>query len=110
MRHHLRGLTREELPHYLAHRLHLAGCELLCSSRLPSRPTRLEIFEEWYQQRSTIVTSQFPIEHWHEPIGDPTLADAILDRLVHNAYKLNLKGESLRKQRKTLTDTDHLNS
>jgi DNA replication protein DnaC len=70
----------------------------------------LEIFEERYDQRSTIVTSQFPIEHWHELIGDPTLADAILDRLVHNAYKLNLKGESLRKQRKTLTDTEHLNS
>jgi hypothetical protein len=44
-----------------------------------------------------IVTSQLPVEHWHEIIGDPTIADAILDRLVHNAYRLTLKGESLRK-------------
>ena len=49
-------------------------------------------------RRATIVTSQFPIEHWHEAIGDPTLADAILDRLVHNAYKLTLKGDSMRKR------------
>ena len=44
-----------------------------------------------------MVTSQLPVEHWHEIIGDPTLADAILDRLVHNAHRLALKGESLRK-------------
>ena len=43
------------------------------------------------------MTSQLPVEHWHEIIGDPTLADAILDRLVHNAHRLTLKGESLRK-------------
>jgi hypothetical protein len=43
------------------------------------------------------VTSQLPVEHWHEMLGDPTIADAILDRLVHNAYRLTLKGESLRK-------------
>lgn len=70
----------------------------------------LEILEERYEQRSTIIASQFPVEHWHELIGDPTLADAILDRLVHNAYKLNLKGDSLRRQRKPLTDIDYLNS
>ena len=44
------------------------------------------------------MTSQFPIEYWHEAIGDPTLADAILDRLVHNAYKLTLKGDAMRKR------------
>ena len=49
------------------------------------------------QPFSTIVTSQLPVEHWHENIGDPTVADAILDRLVHNAPRLTLKGESLRK-------------
>jgi len=43
------------------------------------------------------VTSQLPVEHWHDIIGDPTIADAILDRLVHNAHRLALKGESLRK-------------
>jgi DNA replication protein DnaC len=53
------------------------------------------------------VTSQFPVEKWHELIGDPTLADAILDRLVHNAYKLHLTGESMRKRGHRLTQTGH---
>jgi DNA replication protein DnaC len=57
----------------------------------------LEIMDDRHGRRSTIVTSQLPVEHWHEIIGDPTIADAILDRLVHNAYRLTLKGESLRK-------------
>ena len=57
----------------------------------------LEIMEDRHGRRSTMVTSQLPIEHWHEIIGDPTLADAILDRLVHNAHRLALKDESLRK-------------
>ncbi len=54
----------------------------------------LEIMEDRHGRRSTMVTSQLPVEHWHEVIGDPTLADAILDRLVHNAHRLVLKGES----------------
>ncbi len=70
----------------------------------------LEIFEDRYERRSTLVTSQFPLEHWHTLIGDPTLADAILDRLVHNAYRLELKGESMRKQRKRLTDHEASNT
>ena len=57
----------------------------------------LEILEDRHGRCSTIVTSQLPVEHWHEIIGDPTLADAILDRLVHNSHRLILKGESLRK-------------
>jgi DNA replication protein DnaC len=64
----------------------------------------LEILEDRHDQRSTIVTSQLPINQWHGFIGDPTLADAILDRLVHNAYKINLKGESMRKKKAKLTD------
>jgi DNA replication protein DnaC len=51
------------------------------------------------------VTSQLPVEHWHENLGDPTLADAILDRLVHNAYKITLKGDSMR-QRLAMSKTD----
>ncbi len=62
----------------------------------------LELLEDRCGKRSTLVTSQIPIQHWHETIGDPTLADAILDRLVHNAYKIELKGESMRKQKKKL--------
>ena len=65
----------------------------------------LEIFEDRHRVKSTLVTSQLPMEHWHEQIGDPTLADAILDRLVHNAHKIQiqLKGGSMRKQKANLT-------
>ena len=60
----------------------------------------LEIFDDRHQSGSTIITSQLPQEHWHESIGDPTLADAILDRLVHQAHSINLSGESMRKKAK----------
>ena len=63
----------------------------------------LEILEDRHDNRSTIVTSQLPLDKWHHIIGDPTLADAILDRLVHNAYKINLKGDSMRKSKSKLT-------
>lgn len=60
----------------------------------------LEIIDERYQKRSTLITSQLPVANWHEALGDPTMADAILDRVVHNAYKIDLKGEdSMRKLR-----------
>ena len=62
----------------------------------------LEILEDRHNFKSTFVISQLPIEHWHEQIGDPTLADAILDRLVHSAHKINLKGESMRKKKENL--------
>ena len=65
----------------------------------------LELLEERPGSRASIVTSQLPVEHWHEIIGDPTLADAILDRLVHNADKIPLKGESMRKRSNKLTTT-----
>jgi DNA replication protein DnaC len=60
----------------------------------------LEICDDRYQRRSMILTSQMPVSHWHEQIGDPTIADSILDRLIHNAYRIELKGESLRKKRR----------
>ena len=63
----------------------------------------LEILEDRHGLRSTLVTSQLPTKHWHEIIADKTLADAILDRLVHNAYRINLKGESMRKKKSDLT-------
>ena len=59
----------------------------------------LEILDDRHDKRSTIVTSQVPIKLWHEAIGNETLADAILDRLVHNSYRLEIKGESMRKVR-----------
>ncbi len=64
-----------------------------------ARHDLLEILEERYGRRSTMVTSQLPIERWHEIIGDPTYADAILDRLVHNAHRIELAGESMRRTR-----------
>jgi DNA replication protein DnaC len=62
----------------------------------------LEIIEDRYDRRSTLVTTQMPVKHWHDILGDPTLADAIMDRLVHNAYKIELKGESMRKSKSTI--------
>ena len=59
----------------------------------------LEICDDRYNRRSTILTSQLPIEKWHAQIGDPTLADSILDRVVHNAYRIELSGESIRKKK-----------
>jgi DNA replication protein DnaC len=64
----------------------------------------LEILDERYQTRSTLVTSQLPVAHWHDALGDPTLADAILDRPVHQAHALALAGESLRKLKPRLTE------
>ena len=78
------------------------GLEIGLNDR--QRRDLLEILDDRYATHSTLVTSQLPIEHWHEAIGDPTLADAILDRLVHNAHRINLKGNSMRKQ-KPLTDS-----
>lgn len=63
----------------------------------------LELMDDRHNVRSTIVTSQLPVAHWHEAIGDPTLADAILDRLVHNAHKIALHGNSMRKMKDKLT-------
>jgi DNA replication protein DnaC len=62
-----------------------------------ARHDLLEILEERYGRRSTMITSQLPVERWHEIIGDPTYADAILDRLVHNAHRIELAGESMRR-------------
>ena len=70
----------------------------------------LEILEDRHGRKSTLITSQLPVDHWHEWLGDATLADAIMDRLVHNGHKITLKGDSLRKNlAKTLNlqETDH---
>ncbi len=64
-----------------------------------ARHDLLEILEERYGRRSTIVTSQLPVDKWHDLIGNPTFADAILDRLVHNAQRIDLSGDSLRRKR-----------
>lgn len=77
---------------------------LILDDFLMSPPTEaqrrdlLEVLEDRYGTRSTITTSQFPVESWHAQVGDPTLADALLDRLIHNAYRVVLKGPSARKE------------
>ena len=77
-------------------RLHVFACA----------PAFVEVLEDRHGVRSTVVTSQVPVDKWHDIVGDPTLADAILDRLVHNAYKLDLKGDSMRKRSRPSTRTE----
>jgi DNA replication protein DnaC len=67
----------------------------------PERRDFWEICEDRYQTRSMILTSQLPVSRWHEQIGDPTVADGILDRLVHNAHRIEMRGDSMRKKRGT---------
>lgn len=67
----------------------------------------LEVIEDRYKVRSTIIASQIPVDKWHDVVANPTIADAILDRIVHNSYKINLKGGSMRKQNSPLTDSGH---
>lgn len=74
----------------------------------PQQRDLLELLDDRHTRKSTIVTSQLPVDHWHETMADPTLADAILDRLVHNAHHINLKGESMRKRLSDLNDSGHL--
>ena len=72
------------------------GFEPLSSEQ---RHDLLEIVEDRYGRGATLITSQIPVDRWHDLIGEPTLADAILDRIVHNAHRLQLSGDSLRKQK-----------
>lgn len=94
---------------------HLAKTDLLVlddwgleKMNLSQRNDMLEIMEDRHGSRSTIITSQLPITQWHKAIGDATLADAILDRILHNSHKLKLKGESLRKVMSKITESDHV--
>lgn len=87
----------------------LVKCEVLVLDDLLISPMSrddqrdlLEIIEERYDRKSTVVTSQLPVKAWHDAMQDPTLADAILDRLVHNAYKIELTGDSMRKKQSPL--------
>jgi DNA replication protein DnaC len=84
---------------------HLAKADLLVLDDFGLAPMSdeikrdlLEIVDDRFDKKSTLITSQLPIDAWHRHLDDPTLADAILDRLVHNAYKIELKGESMRKK------------
>jgi len=67
----------------------------------------LELMEDRHGLKSTFITSQYPVTKWHDRIGEPTMADAILDRIVHNAHRITLKGESMRKTTANLTQSEH---
>ena len=93
----------------------LAKAELLILDDLGIAPLSaeqlrdlLEIIDERYQKGSILITSQLPVASWHEALNDPTMADAILDRVLHNAYKIELKGESMRKLRTKIDATETL--
>ncbi len=83
------------------------GLEKLTQSQ---RNDLLELMDDRHATRSTVITSQLPVSQWHDFIGDPTLADAILDRVLHSAHKLNLKGQgdSMRKKHGALPDNERL--
>lgn len=74
----------------------------LIAPDLERRQDLLEILDDRYQKRSTIVTSQLPVNHWHEHLHDATFADAIIDRLIHNAARLELNGSTMRKKQNAL--------
>ena len=78
---------------------------------LVQRNDLLEIMEDRHGLKSTLIAGQLPIDQWHQAIGDATLADAILDRLVHNAHRIELQGESMRKKRaRKATGAEEVNS
>jgi DNA replication protein DnaC len=66
----------------------------------------LEIFEDRYDRRSTLVTSQIPVQDWHRLLTDPTIADAALDRILHNSHRIELRGESMRRSRSKTIQTE----
>ena len=76
--------------------------------KVAARNDLMEIMDDRHGSGSTIVISQLPTEQWHQSIGDNTIADAILDRLMHNSHRLKLKGESMRKRQQILTDGEQI--
>ena len=83
--------------------------ELNSTLRLSSlREPLQEIMDDRHGSASTVMVSQLPVDQWYVTVGDNTLADALLDRLIHNAHRLALKGESMRKKRVKLTEREHL--
>jgi len=69
----------------------------------------LEIFEERYRRKSTLIIAQLPVAQWHDMIGEPTIADAILDRIIHNSHRIALEGDSMRRKKaaRPLTDVEN---
>ena len=89
----------------------LAGDDKILMSFQPGTLRQLlEIFEERYRRKSTLITAQLPVAQWHDMIGEPTIADAILDRIIHNSHRIALEGDSMRKKKVACPLTDVENS
>lgn len=93
------GSYRKQLAKYARQDLVVLDDWGLTPLSAENRRDLLEILDDRYQARSTLITSQLPLAKWHQYLDDPTLADAILDRVIHNAHKIELEGESLRKKK-----------
>ena len=78
----------------------------LTSLNAQQRNELFEVLEDRVGHRSTLIASQIPVKEWHDLIGQPTIADAILDRVIHNSYRIELTGESMRKKKSRLTEED----
>jgi DNA replication protein DnaC len=79
----------------------------LCQLQAQNQRDLLELLDDRHMRKSTIITSQLPVEHWHEAMADPTLADAMIDRIIHNAHHLKMTGESMRKKLSDLDESGH---
>ncbi len=80
---------------------------LMAKLTADQRRDLMEVIDDRHQRGSTLLATQVPVERWHEQIGDPTYADSILDRLVHNAYRIELRGESMRRRQGRLSTEDN---
>lgn len=96
---HLDGRLPQLLKHIAQAALLVVDDWGLSENKVSQYRDFLEILDDRQGNGSTLITSQIPVANWHEVIGEPTVADAILDRLVHNAHKIDLKGESMRKKK-----------
>lgn len=74
-------------------------CFRWCDPPRSWTPLKTSPFEERYRRKSTLITAQLPVAQWHDMIGEPTIADAILDRIIHNAHRITLEGDSMRRQK-----------
>ncbi len=104
---HIDGSYEKMLSKLARTRLLILDDWLLDSLDLTQTRDLLELIDDRFNRGSTIFATQLPVSEWHSRFADPTLADAMMDRIVHNAYRLTMKGESQRKKQKNLTQTGH---
>ena len=92
-----KGTLETELKKIERCRLLILDDAFLVPVDAKERPILLDIIEDRHERKSIIISSQLPVDNWYDAIGDPTVADAVLDRIVHTSYQIELTGESLRK-------------